>query len=198
MTRELDHALVTVGLVRPSHGEVLHFSEDPSIESFSPHVAVTARAPQKYVWAVDYERAPGYWFPRTCPRILTWAARDTTDADRELFLGTSGRVHAIEYRWLSIMQSTVLYAYRFAAADFSPLGEPEPHAQVATAAVRPLGPAEKVGSLLAAHEAAGIELRLLPTLWPYWNQVIASTVGFSGIRLRNAYPEPAHAVGVIK
>lgn len=33
---------------------------------------------------------------------------------------------------------------------------------------------------------AGIELRLVSSLWPWWDAVIASTVGFSGIRLRNA------------
>jgi hypothetical protein len=169
-------------------GEVLHFSEDPSITSFSPHAALTAVEAQKYVWAVDYERAPSYWFPRACPRILTWATPETTDADRELFLGTSQRVHAIEYSWLSRMQSTVLYAYRFAASDFAPLGAPEPYAMVATVTVRPLGPPETIGSLLAAHEAARIELRVLPTLWPYWHQVTNSTIGYSGIRLRNARP----------
>jgi hypothetical protein len=46
-----------------------------------------------------------------------------------------------------------------------------------------------VGSLLEAHEAAGIELRLLADLWPYWKQVSTSTLGFSGIRLRNALPD---------
>lgn len=189
MQPELDYPLAAIGLVRPADGEVLHFSEDPSITEFTPHVAATAQQPQKYVWAVDYDRAPAYWFPRSCPRILTWANSETTAADRELFLGASRRVHAIEYSWLSIMQSMVLYAYRFAASDFTPLGAPEPHAMVATVTVRPLGRPEKVGSLLAAHEAAGIELRVMPTLWPYWTRVIASTVGFSGIRLRNARPD---------
>ncbi len=181
---------VSVGLVRPAAGEVLHFSEDPSITLFLPHVAATAQQPQAYVWAVDYDRAPDYWFPRACPRALTWATSRTTPADRERFLGTSCRVHAIEYRWLPTMQSTVLYAYRFAAAEFTRFGSPEPHAHVATVPVRPLGPPEPVGSLLEAHEAAGIELRVLANLWPYWRRVIASTVGFSGIRLRNALPDP--------
>ena len=92
---------------------------------------------EAYVWAVDYERAPAYWFPRNCPRVLTWASALTTSADRELLLGTAWRVHAIEYRWLASMQSTVLYAYRFAASDFTPFGSPEPHAQVATTTARP-------------------------------------------------------------
>ena len=34
--------------------------------------------------------------------------------------------------------------------------------------------------------AAGLELRLPAELGHYWNEVIASSVGYSGIRLRNA------------
>jgi hypothetical protein len=169
-------------------GEVVHFSEDPSIRLFAPHVAATAQQPDAYVWAVDDDRAPDYWFPRACPRALTWPTPATSAADRERFLGTAWRVHAIEYAWMPIMQSTVLYAYRFDAREFTPFGSPTPHAHVATVPVRPLGPPEPVGSLLEVHEAAGIELRLLSNLWPYWDQVIASTVGFSGIRLHNARP----------
>ncbi|MGW5351310.1 DUF6886 family protein [Streptomyces sp. NPDC004031] len=33
-------------------GEVLHFSEDPTITVFRPHVAATARQPEAYVRAV--------------------------------------------------------------------------------------------------------------------------------------------------
>jgi hypothetical protein len=179
-----------VGLIRPAPGEVLHFSEDPSITLFVPHVARTAQQPEPYVWAVDYDQAPGYWFPRACPRALTWAAVWTTAEDREVFLGASSRVHAIEYEWLSTLESTALYAYRLDASNFRPFGSPEPHAQVATMPVRPLAPPEKVGSLLEAHQVAEIELRLLANLWPYWRRVIGSSVGFSGIRLRNARPDP--------
>lgn len=52
--------------------------------------------------------------------------------------------------------------------------------------VRPLGPPERVGDLVTLHEQAGIELRVLPELWTLWRAVTASTLGFSGIRLRNA------------
>jgi hypothetical protein len=180
-----------VGRVRPASGEVLHFSEEPHLTVFVPQVAATAHQAEPYVWAVDRARAPDYWFPRDCPRVLTWARPTTTEADRERFLGASARVHAIEYGWLAALETTVLYAYRFAAADFAPFGRPEPHAHVATMTVRPLGPPEQVGSLLAAHAAAGIELRVMSNLWPYWNRVVTSTLGFSGIRLGNARPAPA-------
>ena len=48
--------------MRPGPGEVLHFSEDPGITRFVPHVAATAQQPEAYVWAVNAARAPDYWF----------------------------------------------------------------------------------------------------------------------------------------
>ena len=101
----------------------------------------------------------------------------------------------MEYGWLERMRTVRLYAYRLPAAVFRPFSEPEParrfaepepSAHVAVVPVRPLGPAEPVGDLFALHEEAGIELRVLPKLWTFWEAVTASTLGFSGIRLRNA------------
>ncbi|GAA1436756.1 hypothetical protein GCM10009616_37300 [Microlunatus lacustris] len=174
--------------MRPEVGEVLHFSEDPSITRFVPHVAVTASDPTPYVWALDAAHAPSYWFPRQCPRAMAWVRPGTTDADRERVLGPhTSRVHLVEYGWLPRLQTAQLFAYRFDATAFEPYGDDaDPHAFVARNPVRPLGPAEPVGDLLALHEAAQVELRLAHSLWPWWEVVIASTVGFSGIRLRNA------------
>ncbi|MFI5914727.1 DUF6886 family protein [Dactylosporangium sp. NPDC051541] len=173
--------------MRPRPGEVLHFSEDPHIERFEPHVAATAQQPEAYVWAVDSARAPDYWFPRQCPRAMAWVRPGTTAADRERICGPGGgdRVHAIEYGWLEALRTTRLYAYRFAADDFRPFRE---HAHVCEVTVVPLGPPEPVGDLVECHARAGIQLRLLPNLWAFWDAVIAGTMGFSGIRLRNALP----------
>ena len=176
--------------MRPLPGEVLHFSEDPTITRFSPHVAATARQPEAYVWAVDAARAPDYWFPRQCPRALAWTVPETTSTDRS-WLGSS-RVHAIEYGWLPALRSVRLYAYRFAASSFQPFGS-RAHAMVATSPVSPLGPPEPVGDLLGLHEEAGIELRVLPNLWAFVDAVSASSLGFSGIRLRNAQPRPGES-----
>lgn len=163
--------------MRPEHDQVLHFSEDPSITRFVPHVAATARQAEEYVWAVDAHRSPDYWFPRQCPRVLTIA-------------GTA-RVHAVEYGWLERMRTAELYAYRFDAAPFRPFGEKGAgggHAMVAAETVVPLGPAERVGDLFALHEEAGIELRVLANLWPFVDEVVAGPLEYSGIRLRNALP----------
>ena len=184
-------------IMLPRDGEVLHFSEDPNIDEFRPHVARTAAEPTAYVWAVDAAHAPSYWFPRQCPRAMAWVTSTTTKADRQRILGPHlGRVHMIEYAWLRRMQTIQIFAYRFEAPEFTPYGnDRDPHAFVAQHPVQPLGPAEPVGSLVTLHEEAGIELRLAPDLWPWWEAVIATTVGFSGIRLRNALRLPSKATG---
>jgi hypothetical protein len=176
--------------MRPRPGEVLHFSEDPTITIFRPHVALTAQQPQPYVWAVDHERAPDYWFPRQCPRALAWAGPTTTTADRDRFLGAgTTRVHAVEYAWLPALVTTHLFAYRLPADQFRPFGDREsPHAQVSDDPVEPLAPPEPVGDLLTCHAEAAIELRVVNRLWPFWDAVTTSTLTFSGIRLHNAHP----------
>ncbi|MCP2321832.1 hypothetical protein HDA40_000339 [Hamadaea flava] len=176
--------------MRPGPGELLHFSEDPSITVFHPHLAPTARETSAYVWAVDTHHSPSYWFPRQCPRAMAWTTPDTDPADAARLLGpATTRVHVIEYDWLPALQTTTLYAYRLPAAAFHPIHE-DGHAYVATTTVEPLGPAEPVGDLLTTHRDAAIELRLTTTLWPWWDEVITSTLAFSGIRLRNARPRP--------
>ena len=89
--------------MRPAPGEVLHFSEDPTIEHFIPR--------DSYVWAVDADHSPAYWFPRDCPRAMAWTVPATTAADRDRIIGAGGgdRVHAIEYRWLDALRTTRLY-----------------------------------------------------------------------------------------
>lgn len=185
--------------MRPAPGEVLHFSEDPNITRFEPHVAATAKETTAFVWAVDFDRAPDYWFPRACPRAMAWVTPTTTPEDRDRIIGAGAgsgtRVHAIEYGWLDRMRTVQLYAYRFAAEPFHPRDPADPNAHVAAVPVKPLGPPEPVGDLLALHEAAGIQLRVVDNLWPWWHEVIASTVGFSGIRLRNAQPDPRAGTG---
>lgn len=178
--------------MRPEAGQVLHFSEDPTITRFVPHVAATAQQPEAYVWAVDAARSPDYWFPRQCPRAMAWRTPTTMAADADRILGPGGgqRVHAIEYGWLPALQTVQLFAYRFSAELFRPFGGADSHAHVATEPVEPLGPPEPVGDLLALHEQAGIQLRVLPNLRDYWDEVVASTLGFSGIRLRNALARP--------
>ncbi|MGH3587361.1 MAG: DUF6886 family protein [Pseudonocardia sp.] len=45
--------------MRPRPGEVLHFSEDPTISRFEPHVAATAVRSEPYVWGSGLRPVPG-------------------------------------------------------------------------------------------------------------------------------------------
>jgi len=81
-----------------------------------------------------------------------------------------------------------VFAYQLPKPSF------EPHPEVggywiSRETVEPLD-ARPLGDLVELHEDAGIELRVLPNLWPLWNDVVASTLEFSGMRLRNAQAAP--------
>jgi hypothetical protein len=161
-------------------------SEDPAIARFEPHVAATADETEPLVWAVDTRHLPFYWFPRDCPRGTFWAGSSTELADAERLLAGASRVHAIEEAWVERMRTTTVYAYRFPEEPF------EPHPQVggywiSRAVVEPLQ-VQGLTGLVGLHADAGIELRVVPNLWPLWNEVVASTLEYSGMRLRYAEP----------
>jgi hypothetical protein len=162
-----------------------HVSEDPTIDVFEPHVSATASSRVPRVWAIDTRHLPFYWFPRGCPRGTFWAAPGTTAADAALLAGSS-RVHAVEGGWLQRIQTAQVVAYRLPESTFAP--DPEVGGYwLSTETVAPLEVLE-LGDLLLLHADAGIELRIVPNLWPLWNRVSGSTLEFSGIRLRNAVP----------
>jgi hypothetical protein len=166
-----------------------HFSEDPSLGRFRPRPPAANREAPPLVWAVDTRHAPMFWFPRDCPRGCIWPASATTRKDRELFFGQSAatRIHVIENGWLRRMQECRLHAYRLPAGPF------RPHEVGGYwVADEPVDAVEQVviDDLAGRHARAGIELRITPSIWPFWRQVASSTVGFSGSRLRNSAPHP--------
>ncbi len=152
-----------------------HVSEDSTIERFEPR--------DGRIWAIDTRHLPLYWFPRDCPRATFWAVEETTDDDVDRFLDgdRSRRVHVIERAWLERMRSTQLFTYRLPAAMF----DAEDRYWISHTAVEPSQRTE-LPDLLALHATAEIELRLAPKLLELWERVFASTLDFSGIRLRNA------------
>jgi hypothetical protein len=158
---------------------VFHFSEDPTIEEFVPHVAATSALATPLVWAVDAEHQASYWFPRDCPRVTYWG-------DGHPLLCGARRVHAVEWAWLGRLRDTVLYRYVFDQGPFRCQDACAGY-HVAERVVRPLR-VEPVGDLLAAHADAGIELRLVADLWPLADAVCGSGLEFSLIRMHNAAP----------
>jgi hypothetical protein len=164
-----------------------HVSEDATIVRFEPHVAPTSLEDEPLVWAIDTRHLPLYWFPRDCPRATFWPTSLASQVDVDAFLdGGNGRVHAIEWDWLERLRTARLFAYRLPEEPFEPYGKAAGY-RVAREPVEPLEVVALAGPL-SLHEAAGIELRLVPNLWPLWERVIASTLDFSGVRIRNAKP----------
>ena len=153
----------------------------------APHVPATNPDSAPFVWAVDTRHAPFFWFPRDCPRACLWLTSDTTDADRERFFGSgASRVHALPADWVGRTRACRLYAYRLPSDCFEPAEVGG--VWVSTTAIDPVERVT-VDDLIGLHARAGIELRVVPSLVDFWSQVIASTAGFSGWRLRNARPQ---------
>lgn len=152
-----------------------HVSEDASIYRFEPR--------DGDVWAIDTRHFPLYWFPCECPRATFWANSGTTDVDVARFLGgdRDRRVHVVEPGWLAAMGSTAVVAYRLPEETF----EPWDRFWISHTAVEPLELVQ-LGDLVELHHAAAIELRVDEDLPALWQTVVASTLDFSGIRLRNA------------
>ena len=163
-----------------------HYSENPSIEVFRPQHVLEgpSRELDPRVWAVDTRHAPMFWFPRDCPRATAWASERTTAEDRGRFFGQTdaGRIHVVEHGWLERMMTCALYAYRLPTAPFEPQGVGGYWWTEAT--VEPLE-VVPVGDLLLRHAEAEIELRVTPSIWPWWVDVARSSLEFSGSRLRN-------------
>ena len=168
---------------------VWHFSEDPALGRFLPRGRAADPGGPPLVWAVDTRHAPMFWFPRDCPRGCIWPVSATTPEDREEFFGQSAanRVHVMESGWLLRVRECRLYAYRLPSGAFRPhevggywvAGEPVDAIEQVV-----------IDDLVGRHADAGIELRITPSIWPFWRRVASSTVAFSGSRLRNSAPHP--------
>jgi hypothetical protein len=168
-------------------GELYHFSEDPGIARFVPHVPRTNPGQPARVYAIDAEHEALYWFPRDCPRVTVWADDVAQhDALRERFTTSAWRLHAIESAWLARLRDVELYRYALDATAFVPWDEADGQ-WISEEVVEPLR-VEPCGDLLQRHAQASIELRVVPDLWPLRDAVVASGLPFSIVRMANAAP----------
>jgi hypothetical protein len=163
---------------------LFHISEEPGIERFEPRPSELTPAP--VVWAIDAQRLRNYLVPRECPRVTFYAGAQTTTADKERFLGESVAVVAIEQGWLTRVQRSRLYCYHLPPQTFECIdkcaGYFVSRESVLPARVEVL---EDPVCELRRREA---ELRVVRNLWPLRDAVVASSLQFSIIRMRNAQP----------
>jgi hypothetical protein len=161
---------------------VYHYSEDPTITEFVPR---QSRLGEALVWAIDAWHQPLYWLPRDCPRVCFWPSESTSVIDYQRWWGTitDRMVIAIEAGWLERVRSCQLYRYHFAASDFRSLDDNGMY--VSSKTLHPLA-VEPVGDLFVAMIGGGVELRLCRSLVPLGKAIIATTLDFSLIRMRNA------------
>ncbi len=160
---------------------VFHYSEDPSLTRFEPHVPLTNPEVGPAVWAIDEAHAPLYWFPRDCPRVAVWAD-DAHQRRRlhQLFGGTGSRLQAAPDSWSDEISSCLLYEYRFDASDFDPWLEAEGQ-WISRRTVTPLS-VVPVGDLLLRQREAGVDLRLVRDLRALRAVALDSGLPFSIVR----------------
>ena len=162
---------------------LFHYSEDPSLACFEPHVPRTNPEVGPAVWGIDEAHAPLYWFPRDCPRVAVWA-HDAHQRRRlhQLFGGKGSRMQAAPDSWSDEISSCRLYEYRFDASDFDPWPEAEgqwiSRRTVTACSVVP------VGDLLLRQREAGIDVRLVPDLRALRDLALDSGLPFSIVRYR--------------
>lgn len=170
----------TTAAVRPEL--LFHYSEDPGIEAFVPHVPASNPASEPSVWAIEARYAPLYWFPRDCPRAAVWA--NDPDQLRDLrarFDTPAERVHFAFGRDEQWIHATQLYEYSFAATPFAPWPDAEGQ-WIASTAVRP---AERrtMTDLVVTQVGAGVDLRFIDDLASVRDEIVGSGLPFSIVRL---------------
>ncbi len=164
-----------------------HVSEVADIQRFEPRPSEYTVEP--VVWAIDIDRLHNYLVPRDCPRVTYYAGPQTSTADRERFLGSSAAVVAIEQRWLERVEQCRLYCYFLPPETFTCIDDCAGY----FVSRRPVVPAhvEVFDDPISEFRRRGVDFRVVPNLWPLRDAVVASSLQFSMIRMRNALPRSA-------
>jgi hypothetical protein len=164
---------------------LFHVSEEASISVFVPRPSTVFPSLGSVVWAVAESHLVNYLLPRDCPRVTFGASRDTTDADRGRFnLAGSSRVIVIACNWIERVNSAAIYVYELSAMTFTPHDASAGY----WLSREPVVPIRVSQVAHVPHEIRrrGADLRVVDRLKPLKDQVVASTLDYSIIRMRNA------------
>ena len=168
---------------------LFHVSDRPNISLFEPRPARPGHPNdpgRPVVWVVGRQLLHNYLLPRDCPRVTFYARPDSDPGDVARLMGTTAARHvvAVEWGWLAVIRAATIYLYEFPTGGFELFDEGAGY-YVRESAVAPLA-VRRVDDLLGEMAARDVELRVTPSLWPLHDAVIASTLQFSCIRMRNA------------
>ena len=163
-----------------------HFSEEPSITPFRPHVSPTSSERKPFVRAIDETHARVIGSHAIVRAPVAGRAKHRCAKPEPPFLDWAcpRRLHAIEGGWLPRVRACRLFVYEFEPAHFIPK-DSEAGYWVSREEVAPLS-VTPMGDLLQRHVEAGIELRIVTNLWPLIDAIVASGLEFSIIRQANA------------
>jgi hypothetical protein len=163
---------------------LFHVSEEPGIELFEPRASEIAAEP--VVWAINDSHLHNYLLPRDCPRVTYYAGPQTTRGDVQQFLGLSRAVVAVESDWFKRLQACRMFCYHLSPDTFESIDSCAGYfvSRVSVKTTRLEVFDDVIAELLRRH----VELRFLPSLWSLRDAVVASTLQFSLIRMRNARP----------
>jgi hypothetical protein len=140
---------------------LFHVSEEAGIQRFEPRRCEYISEP--VVWAIDADRLRNYLLPRQCPRVTYYAGPQTTVADREQFLASHLPAETFE----CIDEGAGYFVSRVSVAPMR---------------------VEVLEDPIAELQRRGVALRVVDSLWPLRDAVVASSLQFSIIRMRNALP----------
>lgn len=165
-----------------------HVSETQGIARFEPRAPSSDSAGDTVpvVWAIADEYLVNYLLPRDCPRVCVRAGNGTTESDRLRHLGTSKAtaVIFIEEDWYERAVQAALWLYEMPGSTFRCADENAGY-YLSEKIVVPQSET-LVRAPLDMMARRGAELRVVPRLRPVAAEVVASTLAFSVIRLRNA------------
>jgi hypothetical protein len=162
-----------------------HVSEEPDIARFEPRPSMVFPSLGSVVWAIDEPHLVNYLLPRDCPRVTFCAVAGTGEADRRRFsLTGSARVVVISRDWVDRVRATPLYVYELPPLSFG-LHDESAGYWVSRDTVAPLH-VRLVPDAQGEILRRGADLRVVDRLKDLQDEIVASTVDFSIIRMRNA------------
>jgi hypothetical protein len=168
--------------------KIYHVSEEAGIEIFHPRPSAQFYKDIKgdVVFAINDKMLHNYLLPRECPRVTFYAKPDSAGSDIEKFIGISEHkfIIAVEDRWSEKIKQTVLYLYELPNESFIKLDEGAGY-YVSYRSVKPVSK-ESVSDIPAELAKRNAELRFMPSIKAFADEISKSSLQFSIIRLRNA------------